>query len=98
MSALVADVVSVRVPERSWRSELRAVKIVWRRELIRFVGDKAGMVAWLVQPLLFLFVLGTGLQSLAAPSTDGVDLKTFIFPGMLVRGRLHRDVQVRSRS
>ncbi len=59
------------------------MRIVWRRELIRFVSDKAGMVAWLVQPLLFLFVLGSGLQQLSAASTDGVDLKTFIFPGML---------------
>jgi ABC-2 type transport system permease protein len=84
MSAVtIPDVVAVRVPERSWRSELRAVKIVWRRELIRFVSDKPGMVAWLVQPLLFLFVLGSGLQQLSAASTDGVDLKTFIFPGML---------------
>ena len=37
----------------------------------------------LIQPLLFLFVLGTGLQTLAAASTDGVDLKTFIFPGVI---------------
>ena len=36
MSAAVADVVAVRVPERSWRSEVRAVRIVWRRDLIRF--------------------------------------------------------------
>src|SRR3954453_1170211 len=40
-------------------------------------------MTWLVQPLLFLFVLGSGLQSLSAASTDGVDLKTFIFPGVL---------------
>ena len=37
----------------------------------------------LIQPLLFLFVLGTGLQTLASASTDGVDLKTFIFPGVI---------------
>ena len=40
-------------------------------------------MTWLIQPLLFLFVLGSGLQSLSAASTDGVDLKTFIFPGVL---------------
>lgn len=83
MSAAIAEVVPVRVPERSWHSELRAVKIVWRRELIRFVSDRVGMISWLVQPLLFLFVLGSGLQTLSAGATDGVDLKTFIFPGML---------------
>jgi ABC-2 type transport system permease protein len=83
MSAVVADVVAVRVPERSWHSEARAVKIVCRRELIRFLGDRAQMMMALIQPLLFLFALGTGLQSLSAASTDGVDLKTFIFPGVL---------------
>ena len=83
MSAVVADVVAVRVPERTWRSEARAVKTVWRRDLIRFAGDRAQVMTWLIQPLLFLFVLGSGLQSLSAASTDGVDLKTFIFPGVV---------------
>jgi ABC-2 type transport system permease protein len=82
MSA-VADIVAARVPERSWNSEWRAVKIVCRRELIRFVGNRAQIMMWLIQPLLFLFVLGSGLQSLSASATDGVDLKTFIFPGVL---------------
>ncbi|HVS99794.1 MAG TPA: ABC transporter permease [Solirubrobacterales bacterium] len=75
--------VAVRVPPRSWRSELRAVRIVWRRELIRFQKDRMRIVTSLVQPLLFLFVLGSGLQQLSAASTDGVDLKTFIYPGVL---------------
>src|SRR3954447_24672735 len=83
MSATLADVVGVRVPRRTWRSEVRAAKTVWRRDLIRFAGNRAQVMAWLVQPLLFLFVLGSGLQSLSAASTGGVDLKTFIFPGVL---------------
>jgi ABC-2 type transport system permease protein len=83
MSATVADVVAVRVAERTWRSETRAVKTVWRRDLIRFLGNRAQTMTWLVQPLLFLFVLGSGLQSLSAASTGGVDLKTFIFPGVV---------------
>jgi ABC-2 type transport system permease protein len=83
MSAIVADIVAVRVPERTWRSEARAVKTVWRRDLIRFAGNRAQVMTWLVQPLLFLFVLGSGLQSLSAASTGGVDLKTFMFPGVL---------------
>jgi ABC-2 type transport system permease protein len=63
-------------------------QIVWRRELIRFAGDRTQMVMWLIQPLLFLFVLGSGLQTLSAASTDGVDLNTFIFPGVLCRGAM----------
>ncbi len=81
MSAAVMEVVAVRVPERSWRSEARAVRTVWWRDLIRFANDRMSIMAWLIQPLLFLFVLGSGLQTLSAASTDGVELVTFIFPG-----------------
>jgi ABC-2 type transport system permease protein len=77
------DVVRVSVPKRSFNSELRAIKIVWRRELIRFRADRIRMITSLVQPLLFLFVLGSGLQGLARAGTHGVELKTFIYPGIL---------------
>jgi ABC-2 type transport system permease protein len=81
--SVVVDVVRVSVPARSWRSEARAIKIVWRRELIRFMNDRMRIVTSLVQPLLFLFVLGSGLQRLSSAGTHGVDLKTFIYPGIL---------------
>jgi ABC-2 type transport system permease protein len=77
------EVVRVRVPARSWRSEARAIKIVWRRELIRFASDRMRIATSLVQPLLFLFVLGSGLQTLSSSGTHGVNLKTFIYPGIL---------------
>jgi ABC-2 type transport system permease protein len=77
------QIVRVHVPKRTLRSELRAIRIVWRRELIRFVNDRMRIVTSLVQPFLFLFVLGGGLQQLAAAGTHGVDLKTFIYPGIL---------------
>ncbi|HVV77759.1 MAG TPA: ABC transporter permease [Mycobacteriales bacterium] len=83
MTVATPETVAVRVPVRSWRSEVRAMKIVWRRDLIRFVGDPTRILAWLIQPLLFLFVLGTGLQSLSSRSTHGVKLTTFVFPGVL---------------
>jgi ABC-2 type transport system permease protein len=82
-TAPAGEVVRVRVPERTLRGELRAIKVVWRRELIRFRNDRMRIVTSLVQPLLFLFVLGSGLQQLSSASTHGVDLKTFIFPGIL---------------
>ena len=77
------EVVRVTVPRRTAASELRAIKIVWRRELIRFVNDRMRIVTSLVQPFLFLFVLGSGLQRLSSAGTHGVDLKTFIYPGIL---------------
>jgi ABC-2 type transport system permease protein len=79
----IAEPIRVRVPPRSFRSELRAMKIVWKRDLIRFANDRVRIATALVQPLLFLFVLGSGLQSLSNPSTHGIDLKTFIYPGIL---------------
>jgi ABC-type Fe3+/spermidine/putrescine transport system ATPase subunit len=82
MSA-VAEVIRVSVPRRSWRSELRAIKIVWQRELVRFRSERLRIITSLVQPLLFLFVLGVGLNQLSRAGTHGVDLKTFIYPGIL---------------
>jgi ABC-2 type transport system permease protein len=78
-----AEVVRVVVPPRTFRSELRAMKIVWRRELIRFANDRMRIATSLVQPLLFLFVLGGGLSQLSSTGTHGVDFRTFIYPGVL---------------
>jgi ABC-2 type transport system permease protein len=76
-----APVVKVSVPEHSLASELRAIRIVWRRDLIRFVNDRIRIVSALVQPLLFLFVMGSGLEHVT--TTHGVSFKTFIYPGIL---------------
>jgi ABC-2 type transport system permease protein len=51
--------------------------------LIRFSKDRLRIVTALVQPILFLFVLGTGLSHLASSGTHGVDLRTFVYPGVL---------------
>jgi ABC-2 type transport system permease protein len=83
--AVTADVVRVRVPEPSVLHDLRAVKIVLHRELIRFWRDRMRMVGGLVQPVLWLLVMGTGLSNLVksgGQGASGVDLKTFIYPGV----------------
>jgi ABC-2 type transport system permease protein len=76
-------IAGVRVPQRSWRGELRAIKVVWKRELIRFSRDRLRILTALMQPFLFLFVLGTGLSRIASAGTHGVNLKTFVYPGVL---------------
>jgi ABC-2 type transport system permease protein len=76
-------VARVHVPARSLAGDVRAIKIVWQRELIRFSRDRMRMVTSLLQPLLFLFVLGSGLSRLASAGTHGVDLRTFVYPGVL---------------
>jgi ABC-2 type transport system permease protein len=80
----LTQAIRVAVPERSLRHDLRAVSVVWRRELIRFRSDRLRAVTSLVQPVLFLFVLGTGLSTLAGRGLpSGIDFKTFIYPGVL---------------
>src|SRR5436190_12177213 len=79
----VQDVPRVRVPPRSWRGDARAVEIVWQREAIRFSQDRLRIVTALVQPFLFLFVLGTGLSTVASAGTHGVNFRTFVYPGVL---------------
>jgi ABC-2 type transport system permease protein len=82
-SAPPLEVVRVSVPARSWHGDVRAIKIVWQRELIRFSRDRLRIVVQLVQPFLYLFVLGTGLSRLASAGTHGVNLRTFVYPGVL---------------
>ena len=81
-------VAAVAVPRRTFALDVRAVKIVVQRDLIRTLQDRTRFVAQLVQPLLFLFVLGSGLSSLTSGSTGSLDLRTFMFPGILATSTL----------
>jgi ABC-2 type transport system permease protein len=76
-----APVAAVHVPASGLRHQVRAATVVWQREMIRFGRDRSRIVSSLIQPVLFLFVLGTGLSSLL--STGDVDFRTFLFPGVL---------------
>jgi ABC-2 type transport system permease protein len=76
--------IRVAVPERGLRHDVRAAGIVWRRELIRFRTDRLRAVTSLIQPILFLFVLGNGLGALAGGNLPaGISFMTFIYPGVL---------------
>src|SRR5437660_6233467 len=66
-----------------FRHDLRAVRVVWQREMIRFTRDRLRIVTALIQPVLFLFVLGTGLSTITQGSSTSVNLRTFMYPGAL---------------
>ncbi len=84
-----AAAIRVAVPSGGLGQDLRAISIVSRRELIRFWRDKLRMVTSLIQPILFLFVLGTGLSTLAKHGMPpGVNLRTFLYPGVLAMSAL----------
>jgi ABC-2 type transport system permease protein len=63
---------------------LRAVIMVWVRDLIRLKRTPTRIVTGVAQPLLFLFVLGAGLQHLiGSQRAGGVDYQQYLFPGIL---------------
>jgi ABC-2 type transport system permease protein len=82
MATGTADIAHVRVSTGSVEDDLRAVKVVWKRELIRFARNRLRIATSLAQPVLFLFVLGTGLSALI-PGGAGFDFRTFMFPGVI---------------
>ena len=81
-------IVPVQLAATGLRHTLRAVKVVWQREMIRFVRDRGRLISGLAQPLLLLFVLGTGLSGLVRAGTGGVDFTTFLFPGIVATSTL----------
>ena len=83
MATTDIEVVAVHVPPKTWRNDFRGVKVVWQRELIRFSRDRLRIVTSLMQPILYLFVLGTGLSAMMGATASGVNMKTFLFPGVL---------------
>lgn len=75
-------VIGVRDVGSSLGDDMRAVRMIWKRELIRFTRNKVRMITSLAQPIIYLFILGTGLSQLI-PGGSNVNYRTFIFPGVL---------------
>src|SRR3954464_12590873 len=82
-TADLVDLIRVQTPGGGLRHDLRAVRVVWQREMIRFSRDRLRMITSLIQPVLFLFVLGTGLSTIANGTARNVNFRTFMYPGAL---------------
>jgi len=76
------EIAPVRVHSGSLLDDWRAIRVVWKRELIRFGRDRMRIITALAQPVLFLFVLGTGLSSLVG-HIGPYNYRTFMFPGVV---------------
>lgn len=64
---------------------LRAVYIIWYRDLLRFWRDRARLVTSFAQPFLFLVIIGTGLSSGMALLGGASDYNyiQFMYPGII---------------
>jgi len=56
---------------------------IWHREIIRYARDKGRIFTTLFQPLMFLLVFGSGLQSTLARGNFGIDFVQFMYPGII---------------
>ncbi len=65
---------------KGFRREAKAIWVVLKREAIRFERDRLRVIVGLLQPILFLFVLGSGLGSLVSFGPH-LNLRTFLYPG-----------------
>ncbi len=72
----------VRVAGGRTGDDMRALWVVWKRELIRFRRNRMRIITSLAQPVLFLFILGTGLSTVIS-TADHFNFRTFMFPGVL---------------
>jgi ABC-2 type transport system permease protein len=75
---------AIRVAGGTFADDVRAAKMVWKRELIRFFRNRIRIVTSLMQPILFLYVLGSGLGGITQGiAQKGFNFKTFMFPGVV---------------
>lgn len=64
--------------------DLRTIRVLWQREMIRFARRRVRIAMGLVSPLMFLLVLGTGLGSAIGDGNDAGSYRAYLFPGMLL--------------
>jgi ABC-2 type transport system permease protein len=71
------------------RATLRAIYIIWYRDVLRYSRDRLRLLASLAQPLLFLLIFGTGLSASLRGIGGGlggaasINYVQFIYPGII---------------
>src|ERR671922_37759 len=67
----------------SIEDHLTKIYAIWLREFKVFLREKSRLVASTFTPVLWLFVIGSGLGATSPATVPGVDYQQFIFPGIV---------------
>jgi ABC-2 type transport system permease protein len=67
----------------SIEDHLAKLYAIWLREFKVFLRERSRLVASTFTPVLWLFVIGSGLGSADPVTVPGVDYQQFIFPGIV---------------
>jgi ABC-2 type transport system permease protein len=71
-------------------SELKGIYALWYREIKVFLRERSRVISSIINPLLWLLIIGGGLGSVV--SFGGVNYQTFIYPGVLIQTALFSSV------
>jgi len=75
----------VSAPRSGLSLDLATVRVLWKRDLVRFFRQRSRVIGAFVQPLIFWAVMGSGFSSsFRIQGAEGVDYKQYFFPGILL--------------
>ena len=63
--------------------ELQAIYIMWLRQMKRYVRYRSRIAVTLIQPLLFLFILGFGFKNIEFPGMESENYLHFFVSGII---------------
>jgi len=73
-------------PPSGLRFNLAVVSVLWRRDLKRFFRQRSRIVGALLQPLIFWFVLGSGLAgTFQMAGVPGLGYLEYFYPGIVAQ-------------
>ena len=71
-------------------SELKGIYALWYREFKVFQRERSRVISSIINPLLWLLIIGGGLGS--AVSFGNINYQTFIYPGILIQTALFSSI------
>lgn len=62
---------------------MQVLATIYRREMLHMWRDKLRLVGSLIQPIIFLLIIGNGLAPAIGQIGGEIDFKKFVFPGIV---------------